>query len=194
MDNVSMITESIFENGSSNLNNDATVTTYVETVQQPLLQTQPGQYYNAYQNSSTETNCDEVNMEKMDAILDREKGSVRTDPWNKINDFTKINLLSDFATKYGETHALSSIEIAALKRVFITGIERNKLKRVKEVDYDKTAQIVRSVPILAFNTIDRTFTLRNIDPSRVSTLKSLTPKRAATLKNPIPAPVLPDAV
>jgi hypothetical protein len=133
--------------------------------------------------------CDEVNMDKMDAILDREKGASMTDPWNKINDRAKLAMLGDFADRYGETNVLSPAEVAALKRCFATGIERNKLKRVKEVDYDKTTQRVKSVPVLQFNAVERTFTLRNVDPSRVSTLKSLTPKRAATLKNPLHPPV-----
>jgi hypothetical protein len=132
--------------------------------------------------------CDEVNMDKMDAILDREKGASMTDPWNKINDRAKLAMLGDFAERYGETNALSPAEVAALKRCFATGIERNKLKRVKEVDYDKTTQRVKSVPVLQFNAVERTFTLRNVDPSRVSTLKSLTPKRAATMKNPLHPP------
>jgi hypothetical protein len=125
----------------------------------------------------------------MDAILDREKGASMTDPWNKINDRAKLAMLGDFADRYGETNVLSPAEVAALKRCFATGIERNKLKRVKEVDYDKTTQRVKSVPVLQFNAVERTFTLRNVDPSRVSTLKSLTPKRAATLKNPLHPPV-----
>lgn len=154
----------------------------------PAAEESPRVRHSFYNNQPTNPNCDEVNMEKMDAILDREKGTSRTDPWNKINDCTKVSLLTDFADKYSTDNALSAAETAALKQVFRLGVERNKLKRVKEVDYDKSAQIVRAVPILLFNTIDRTFTLRNIDPSRVSTLKSLTPKRAATLKNAPPTP------
>ena len=57
-------------------------------------------------------------------------------------------------------------------------IQKNKLKKTKEVHYNKETRTITNIPSLFFNTINRSFTLRSIE-KRVSTLKSMTPKRVS---------------
>jgi hypothetical protein len=57
-------------------------------------------------------------------------------------------------------------------------LEKNKLQKTKEVNYDKEKREIISIPSLFFNTTSRSYTLKIVDNKRISTLKSLTPKRA----------------
>ena len=62
-------------------------------------------------------------------------------------------------------------------------IERKKLQRVKDVNYDKTTGNIKDIPALTYVKTTKHFTLKNID-KRVSTLKSLAPKKShGTIKN-----------
>ncbi len=63
-------------------------------------------------------------------------------------------------------------------------IDRKKLQRVKDVNYDKTLGEIIEIPALSYNKSSNHFTLKNLDAKRVSTLKSLPPKKLkGTLKN-----------
>ena len=55
-------------------------------------------------------------------------------------------------------------------------MERKKLQRVKDVQYDKENGKIISIPGLKFNSKSCKFTLKNID-KKGSTLKSLAPKK-----------------
>ena len=67
-------------------------------------------------------------------------------------------------------------DIENLKSFFNDSIQNNKLKKTKEVQYNKDKRIILNIPSLFFNTNNRSFSLRNIE-KRVSSLKSMTPKR-----------------
>ncbi len=64
-----------------------------------------------------------------------------------------------------------------MKTFFVDCLEKNKLKKTKDVVYNKEKGQITSIPALHFNSNSHSFTLRIIDTKRVSTLKSLTPKR-----------------
>jgi hypothetical protein len=68
-------------------------------------------------------------------------------------------------------------DIKALKMFFVSCLEKNKLNKTKDVTYNKETSEIAAIPALHFNQATRSFTLKIIDPKRVSTLKSLTPKR-----------------
>jgi hypothetical protein len=62
-------------------------------------------------------------------------------------------------------------------------LDRKKLQRVKDVTYDKSVGIIKEVPALSFNKLNKHFTLKNLD-KRVNTLKSLPVKKnRGTIKN-----------
>jgi predicted thioredoxin/glutaredoxin len=69
-------------------------------------------------------------------------------------------------------------DIKSLKSFFIDCLEKNKLQKTKEVNYDKEKREIISIPSLFFNTTTRNYTLKIVDNKRISTLKSLTPKRS----------------
>jgi len=73
---------------------------------------------------------------------------------------------------------MSVKDMKSLKAFFIDCLEKNKLQKTKDVNYDKEKREIVSIPSLFFNVANRNFTLKILDAKRVSTLKSLTPKRS----------------
>ena len=62
-------------------------------------------------------------------------------------------------------------------------LDRKRLQRVKDVEYDKLTGEVKMIPSLTYVKGTKHFTLKNMD-KRVSTLKSLPPKKIrGTIKN-----------
>jgi len=125
--------------------------------------------------SETATNN---SMVQIDALLETEKKTMNTESWNKLDKRLKIQKLHAFAEKYARENALPVKEIKSLKMFFSDCLNKDKLSKVKDVDYDKQAGVINAISGLTFNTLSRTFTLRNLD-KKVSTLKSLTPKRSS---------------
>ncbi len=122
----------------------------------------------------------EITTSNLDIILENEKQQNKTESWNKLDKTIKTQCLHAYAEKYGKDKSMSAKEIKDLKTFFSDCLRLNKLKKAKEVIYDKESRSVTNVPALAYNTLNHNFTLRITDPKRVSTLKSLTPKRVKT--------------
>ena len=122
----------------------------------------------------------EITTTNLDVMLENEKQQNKTESWNKLDKTIKTQCLHAYAEKYGKDKSMSAKEMKDLKTFFSDCLRLNKLKKAKEVIYDKESRSVTSVPALAYNTLNHNFTLRITDPKRVSTLKSLTPKRIKT--------------
>jgi hypothetical protein len=120
---------------------------------------------------------DEMNYNTIDKLLESEKQHNKTETWNKLDKTIKIQKLHAFAEKYGKEHSLPVKDVKSLKAFFVDCLEKNKLQKTKEVNYDKNNKEILSIPALFFNSSNHNFTLKIIDSKRVSTLKSLTPKR-----------------
>ena len=112
----------------------------------------------------------------VDQILEQEKTFNKTEPWNKLNKTSKIQMLHVFSERYGHKNKLSVKEIKLLKQFFSSALDKKQLQKTKEVIYNKELQEVSDVPGLLFNSTNYTFYIK-MDNKRQSTLKSLTPKR-----------------
>ena len=122
----------------------------------------------------------EITTANLDVMLENERQQNKTESWNKRDKTGNRQCLHAYAEKYGKDKSMSAKEIKDLKTFFSDCLRLNKLKKAKEVIYDKESRSVTNVPALAFNSLNHNFTLRITDPKRVSTLKSLTPKRVKT--------------
>ena len=120
---------------------------------------------------------DETEISKLEKFLEKEKGNSHNESWNKLDTGIKMQKLHAFAEHHGHENKLSVKEIKQLKMFFNDCLDKNKLKKTKDVVYDKSTGLIQSVPALAYNSTTRNFTLKNTDNKRVSTLKSLTPKK-----------------
>ena len=110
----------------------------------------------------------------IDNILENEKNSNKSDPWNKLDKSAKVVKLKEFATRYGKEQECNDAEITALYRFLLANLEQKKLLRAKDVVYDKVTGTVTSIPCLIFHAGLKKFTLKRCE-KRQSTLKSLAP-------------------
>ena len=132
-----------------------------------------------YKNILTQPSFEETatnSMNKIDEMLETEKKNMNSEPWNKLDKRLKIQKLHAYAEKYGKENGLPAKEVKALKIFFSGCLTKDKLAKVKDVDYDKETGVISNISALAFNLTTHSFTLRNIE-KKVSTLKSLTPKK-----------------
>ncbi len=137
-----------------------------------------------YKNILTQTHEETATntMFKIDQMLETEKKNMNSEPWNKLDKRLKIQKLHAYAEKYGKENNLPMKEVKSLKLFFSTCLTKDKLAKVKDVDYNKETGVINNINSLAFNVTTHAFTLRNID-KKVSTLKSLTPKKNNSEKN-----------
>ena len=132
-----------------------------------------------YKNILTQPSFEETatnSMNKIDEMLESEKKSMNSEPWNKLDKRLKIQKLHAYAEKYGKENGLPMKEVKGLKTFFSACLTKDKLAKVKDVDYNKETGVISNIGGLAFNLSTRAFTIRNLD-KKVSTLKSLTPKK-----------------
>ena len=128
----------------------------------------------------TKSSNDLLNLEK---FLEDEKNNNKNEPWCKLDKTVKFKKLSFFAEEYKKSNNLTDEETELLLLFLKDCIERKKLQRVKDVNYDKTTGNIKDIPALTYVKTTKHFTLKNID-KRVSTLKSLAPKKShGTIKN-----------
>ena len=119
----------------------------------------------------------EVNFNMIEDLLEKEKLRNKSEAWNKLDKTVKIQKLQAFSERYGKEHNLPVKETKSLKMFFVECLEKNKLQKTKDVNYDKESREIVNIPSLHFNVTTHNYTLKIIDAKRVSTLKSLTPKR-----------------
>lgn len=118
----------------------------------------------------------QLDVNDLDKILEQEKQRNKGEVWIKLDKTVKIQKLHEFAERYGKEHSLSAKDLKLLKTFFKSCLDKNKLKKAKDVVYNKENRIINSIPALHFNQLTKNFTLKLLD-KRVSTLKSLTPKK-----------------
>lgn len=88
-----------------------------------------------------------------------------------------------YVDEYKKTNNLDEEETLILVKFLKDCLDRKKLQRVKDVNYDKVEGIIKEIPVLAYNKINRHFTLKNMD-KRVSTSKNLS-KKTQSIKNKV---------
>ena len=120
-------------------------------------------------------------MNNIEQLLENEKKQMNAEPWNKLDKRLKIQKLHAYAEKYGKENAIPMKEIKGLKTFFSECLTKDKLAKVKDVEYDRENGVINGIPSLFLHPSSRAFTLRNLD-KKVSTLKSLTPKKNITPK------------
>jgi hypothetical protein len=122
-------------------------------------------------------------LSNLDKFLETEKINNSNEPWCKLNKTIKTKKLSDYVNVYCKTNNMSEDEAKIMTLFFKDCLDKKKLSRVKDVNYDKEKGIIIDIPALAYVKSNKHFTLKNLD-KRVSTLKSLTPKKVnISIKN-----------
>lgn len=122
-------------------------------------------------------------LANLDKFLENEKITNSNEPWSKLDKTAKLKKLILFADDYKITNNLTDTEYDILITFFRDCLDKKKLQRVKDVNYNKETGEIKDIPALYFSKPSNHFTLKNLD-KRVSTLKGLTPKKKqGTAKN-----------
>jgi hypothetical protein len=122
-------------------------------------------------------------LANLDKFLENEKITNSNEPWSKLDKTAKIKKLTLFADNYKNLNNLTDVEYDQLIVFFKDCLDKKKLQRVKDVNYNKDTGEIKDIPALSFNKSSTHFTLKNLD-KRVSTLKGLAPKKKqGTVKN-----------
>jgi hypothetical protein len=114
-------------------------------------------------------------LANLDIFLENEKNTNANEPWSKLDKTGKLKKLIAFSVNYKIINNLTENEYELLINFFKDCLDKKKLQRVKDVNYNKETGEIKDIPALVFNKPSNHFTLKNID-KRVSTLKGLTPK------------------
>jgi hypothetical protein len=122
-------------------------------------------------------------LTNLDKFLEDNKTKNQNEPWSKLDKTIKTKKLLSFADNYCKEKSYTFEESKLLITFLKESLDRKRLQRIKDVDYDKTTGEIKDIPALHFNKATKHFTLKNLD-KRISTIKSLPPKKLrGTAKN-----------
>ncbi len=132
------------------------------------------------QNNDNAMNDEKLN--RLNEILEKETQLNKKDAWNKLDKTVKLQKLYEFADRYVASDEIMNTQSASAKnpvnlKLFLSeSLNKGKFQKAKDVVYNKETGNIVSIPSLAFNNVNKSYTLRILDPKRVSTLKSLAPR------------------
>ena len=127
-------------------------------------------------NSNNAPHIVKENIENIDNFLTMEKQHNQKQPWCKLGDGTKIRKLHLYVNELCQKNKDNDERKKRLKTYLKKCLERKKLQRVKDVQYNVNTGKIINIPGLKFNKEKNKYTLKNVD-KKTSTLKSLAPKR-----------------
>jgi len=127
-------------------------------------------------NSNVTPQIVKENIENIDNFLSMEKQHNQKQPWCKLGDGTKIRKLHEYINELCVKNKDNDERKKKLKVYLKKCLERKKLQRVKDVQYNVNTGKITNIPGLKFNKDKNKYTLKNVD-KKTSTLKSLAPKR-----------------
>ena len=133
----------------------------------------------ATESAATDTIFQTENSNTIDYVLNNESNNYKKEPWCRLDKTTKILKLNTYVNDIvKQKYKLSLHETETLTSYLVGCLDKEKLHRVKEVDYKKELGTITHIPSLHFEKTKRKFTLKRCD-KRINTLKSLSkPKRA----------------
>lgn len=108
----------------------------------------------------------------IEKLLEQEMSLNKNISWSRLDRSIKMKKLQDYANTFSDNKGLSDKERLRLSKYLSSALERNRLHKVKEVNYNKETEVIEDIPCLIYNKDTRKFTLKRSEKS-VSTLSSL---------------------
>lgn len=118
-----------------------------------------------------------TSLSNLEAMLETERIENDNENWSKLSKTIKIKKLLIYAEKYKNENNLSDDDYEKLIIFFKDCLDKKKLQRVKDVDYNRETGEITNISALVHNKSSNHFTLKNIY-KKVSTLKSLQKKKS----------------
>ena len=122
--------------------------------------------------SPRETN----DVNNINDFLEKEKQTHTNELWSKLDKTIKMQKIRVFIENYTTINNLTAKESKNLLSFLTASLDQKRLSKAKDVIYDRENGVIKSIPCLLFNQINRKFTLKRCE-KRQSTLKCLPPKR-----------------
>ncbi len=123
-------------------------------------------------NSNSKIDSNKTDNTNINIILENEIKANKHKPWNKLAKNVKIKLLKDFSELYCNEKKYNDVIKKTLIVYLLKCLERKKLTKVKEIIYDSSNNHIKSIPLLAFDSIKNKFTLRNQNDKKKNTIKN----------------------
>jgi len=129
---------------------------------------------NSTYNNLSPRDTNDVN--NINDFLEKEKQTHTNELWSKLDKTIKMQKIRVFIEDYSTINNLTAKESKTLLAFLTTSLDQKRLSKVKDVIYDRENGVIKSIPCLLFNQINRKFTLKRCE-KRQSTLKCLPPKK-----------------
>jgi hypothetical protein len=117
------------------------------------------------------------NLTSINDFLEKEKQQHVGEQWCKLDKTSKMQKIRIFIDKYTDDNNLTAKDSKALLEFLTTSLNQKKLSKTKDVVYDKSTGLIKSIPCLLFNQTQRKFTLKRTE-KRQTTMRAVGAKRA----------------
>lgn len=103
------------------------------------------------------------NLDKLDIFLEDEKVANQKDGWSKLDKTIKLKKLEEYTELYAESHQLNEPDKLKLLAFLREALDKKKLSKAKDVNYDKINGTIKGISNLIFHKQAQRFSLRSID-------------------------------
>jgi len=101
----------------------------------------------------------ETTEESLANFLNEDMDKNKKGLWSKLTKTSKINKLKKYIKDISETYSLNEEEVSQTTNFLIKIIERKKLSKNNELNYNQDSGNIESIPGLTFNQLTRSFSL-----------------------------------
>lgn len=101
----------------------------------------------------------ETTEESLANFLNEDMDKNKKGLWSKLTKTSKINKIKKYIKDISETYSLNEEEVSQTTNFLIKIIERKKLSKNNELNYNQDSGNIESIPGLTFNQLTRSFSL-----------------------------------
>jgi len=132
-------------------------------------------------NNLSPRESNDSNIANINDFLEKEKQQHVGEQWCKLDKTSKMQKIRVFIDKYVVDNSLTTKDSKTLLEFLTTSLNQKKLSKTKDVVYDKSTGLIKSIPCLLFNQGQRKFTLKRTE-KRQTTMRVVGAKRVAANK------------
>jgi len=122
------------------------------------------------QNNSNNDSNNYSNKSEIDDLLEKEKNNLYKNPWNKLDNTTKNNLFKKYILLEKESYSLDDNQTSILHNLLIKNIK--KINKNSDVDYNSEEGVLNKIHILAYDEVNKSFSLNFTQKKSKSATKS----------------------
>lgn len=162
-------------NINNNLNNNVNDTTIKDAKKNECQNFKHIQYKTMLYNKTTLPNIvnTEKNINELNRFLEKDAETNIEQNWNKLNKTHKLNKITNYIKHIESQNIYDENELSLLCTFLKDCIDNKRLNKNNDVNYDVKSGIIKDIPCLIYNKINKKFTLKSNDNKHRFTLKSL---------------------